>query len=84
MSVCFIPPYTPLLYSKTGVYRGLHYFRIFALKHIRVPTIFVLGGCIIDGRIRITCLYVLYPLTPHFYIVKLGFTGVYIIFVFLL
>ena len=27
---------------------------------------------------------VLYPLTPHFYIVKLGFTGVYIIFLFLL
>ena len=26
----------------------------------------------------------LYPLTPHFYIVKLGFTGVYIIFLFLL
>ena len=25
MSVCFIPPYTPLLYSKTGVYRGIHY-----------------------------------------------------------
>ena len=25
-----------------------------------------------------------YPLTPHFYIVKLGFTGVYIIFLFLL
>ena len=24
------------------------------------------------------------PLTPHFYIVKLGFTGVYIIFLFLL
>ena len=34
MSVCFIPPYTPLLYSKTGVYRGLQYFFIFALKHI--------------------------------------------------
>ena len=34
MSVCFIPPYTPLLYSKTGVYRGLNYFLIFALKHI--------------------------------------------------
>ena len=33
MSVCFIPPYTPLLYSKTGVYRGMHYFLIFALKH---------------------------------------------------
>ena len=25
-----------------------------------------------------------YPLTPHFYIVKLGFTGVYLIFLFLL
>ena len=25
-----------------------------------------------------------YPLTPHFYIVKLGFTGVYIYFLFLL
>ena len=33
MSVCFIPPYTPLLYSKSGVYRGKHYFLIFALKH---------------------------------------------------
>ena len=27
-----------------------------------------------------TCLYNVYPLKPHFYIVKLGFTGVYIIF----
>ena len=27
------PPYTPLLYSKIGVYRSMHYFRIFALKH---------------------------------------------------
>ena len=26
MSVCFIPPYTPLLYSKTGVYMGIHFF----------------------------------------------------------
>ena len=31
-----------------------------------------------------TCLYNFDPLKPHFYIVKLGFTGVYIIFVFLL
>ena len=28
-----------------------------------------------------TCLYNFDPLKPHFYIVKLGFTGVYIIFV---
>ena len=27
-----------------------------------------------------TCLYNFEPLKPHFYIVKLGFTGVYIIF----
>ena len=57
MSVCFIPPYTPLLYSKTGVHRGIEYFLIFALKHRlwvrvrtaslrrckRVPTIYVLS-----------------------------------------
>ena len=34
MSVCFIPPYISLLYSKTGVYRGKHYFLIFALKQL--------------------------------------------------
>ena len=27
-----------------------------------------------------TCLYNFEPLKPHFYIIKLGFTGVYIIF----
>ena len=27
-----------------------------------------------------TCLYNFDPLKPHFYIVKLGFTGVYVIF----
>ena len=31
-------------------------------------------------RITKTCLYNFDPLKPHFYIVKLGFTGVYIIF----
>ena len=34
--------------------------------------------------IRRTCPCDLYPLTSHFYIVKLGFTGVNIIFLFLL
>ena len=28
-----------------------------------------------------TCLFNIDPLKPHFYIVKLGFTGVYIIFI---
>ena len=36
------------------------------------------------GIIMQTCPCDVDPLTPHFYIVKLGFTGVYIIFVFLL
>ena len=53
MSVCLIPPYNPLLYSKTGVYKGLPYFLIFALKiycgyslephEAVVPTIYVLS-----------------------------------------
>ena len=34
MSVQCIPPYTPLLYSKTGVCRGIPIFLIFAPKHI--------------------------------------------------
>ena len=33
MSVKCTLPYTPLLYSKTGVCRGIHFFLIFALKH---------------------------------------------------
>ena len=33
MSVCFIPPYTPLVYSKTCINGGIHYFLIFALKY---------------------------------------------------
>ena len=33
MSVYSTPPYTPLLYSEIKVYRGIHYFLIFALKH---------------------------------------------------
>ena len=34
-----------------------------------------------QSHITKTCLYNIGPLKPHFYIVKLGFTGVYIIFV---
>ena len=33
-----------------------------------------------DISITKTCLYNVDPLKPHFYIVKLGFTGVYVIF----
>ena len=38
----------------------------------------------IPDNIMITSLCNVYPLTPHFYIVNLGFTGVYIFFLFLL
>ena len=33
MSVKCIPPHTPLLYSETGVYRGIAFFLIFDPKH---------------------------------------------------
>ena len=33
-----------------------------------------------DESITKTCLYNFDPLKPHFYVVKLGFTGVYVIF----
>ena len=39
-----------------------------------------MGVCMIQTDIRKTYLYNFDPLKPHFYIVKLGFTGVYIIF----
>ena len=56
MSVCFIPR-KPHFYIVKRVYRGIHYFLIFALKHIlwvldktgsmrrflRVPTIYILS-----------------------------------------
>ena len=38
----------------------------------------------IKGFIRKTCPCKEYPLKPHFYIVKLGFAGVYLFFLFLL
>ena len=37
-----------------------------------------------SGVIRITCPCNVYPLIPHFYIVKLGYAGVYLFFLFLL
>ena len=40
----------------------------------------VLNVCKLVEAITKTRLYNLDPLKPHFYIVKLGFTGVYIIF----
>ena len=49
-------------------------------RAIRVNTgkIYIAGAASV--HITKTCLYNFDPLKPHFYIVKLGFTGVYIIF----
>ena len=38
ISMFFMPPYTPLLYSKTGVYRGIQYFFYFCFKTYIVGT----------------------------------------------
>ena len=46
------------------------------------PTLFNFHGAFQD--IRITCPCNVYPLKPHFYIVKLGYAGVYLFFLFLL
>ena len=40
----------------------------------------VLSVNLYHSLITKTCLYKFDPLKPHFYIVKLGFTGIYIIF----
>ena len=46
--------------------------QIFEISEVEIMTV----DCIITK----TCLYNFDPLKPHFYIAKLGFTGVYIIF----
>ena len=55
MSMCFIPFYTPLLYSKNRVYRGIHAFLIFALKHIL--WVLVRGG---SNEAVLTCTHNIY------------------------
>ena len=44
----------------------------------RIRLLFLCGSNVFTTK---TCLYNFDPTKPHFYIVKLGFTGVYIIFV---
>ena len=41
---------------------------------------YICSNAVITLNITKTCLYNFDPFKPHFYIVKLGFTGVYIIF----
>ena len=53
------------------------------IKPVVVGSILVSSSLSDETFIMLTCPCMV-PLTPHFYIVKLGFTGVYIIFLFLL
>ena len=53
------------------------------LKYIKLGQL-ALQSALGRNIITKTCLYNFDPLKPHFYIVKLGFTWVYIIFLFLL
>ena len=59
-------------------------FQTWLCFRITPPTVFYPIGLTHCGHITKTCLYSVDPLKPHFHIVKLGFTGVYIIFLFLL
>ena len=52
------------------------------LNQQRIQAKQAIGARVIEVLLYITktCLYNFDPLEPHFYVVKLGFTGVYIIF----
>ena len=56
----------------------------FGFKGETVVVITSVPSHCLSFTIRITCLCNVHPLTPHFYIVKLGFIGVYIFFLCLL
>ena len=73
------------LFNKQHLYLLLYY----PIKHTRLHSMFVY--CAVVGYYAVfvvlitrTYLYNVDLLEPHFYIVKLGFKGVYIIFLFLL
>ena len=44
--------YTPLFYNITGVYRGIHFFLIFALKHKNQRTIGPVNAHLISWPIK--------------------------------
>ena len=56
-----------------GFYEDLTKLSFISSNMHLIPSSCLLYG----GSIMLTCPFNVYPLTPHFYIVKLGFTGVY-------
>ena len=82
-------------FSSTDCFKAVHLFQFFfvcalVVSHVSfvvslfVPHLSTFGVsgrlCFVIVVIMKTCLYNVDPLKPHFYIVKLEFTGVYIIF----
>ena len=83
-----------------GNYKWVWYLNLFSVRRVNIKLGqgiccrsslcicgFKCGICFVincSSSITKTCLYSFDPVKPHFYIVKLGFTGVYIIFLFLL
>ena len=84
-------------FIKVTIYRSVIYFALYEKAQILFTfRLFVRPSCLLvileynqspdcgclHMYITKTCLYNFDPLKPHFYIEKLGFTGVYIIFLF--
>ena len=68
-----------LIWATMSTYAGRHCFLLDTAKSARF-CYSIYRRTKIAAHITKTCLYNFDPLKPHFYIVKLGFTGVYIIF----
>ena len=69
---------TSLIHNLTSLKNFLSYWDTL----LRLFGLIILYGCFVN--IRKTCPCNEYPLKPHFYIVKLGYAGVYLFFLFLL
>ena len=67
------------LYKLMDVYLPIHHTGNTIIS-VQIMRIIATSSSVNIHRITKTCLYNFDPLKPHFYIVKLGFTGVYIIF----
>ena len=76
----FYPQYTYMLQASNYYFENWSKKAVFQKKVGVSFSTFQKSGVRDKKLITKTCLYKFYPLKPHFYIVKLGFIGVYIIF----
>ena len=83
---CYNRPLSEVGHVKYMVYFVLNWFATFVYSLVHLMSLMSLTGCtslaspLLLSRITKTYLYNFDPLKPYFYIVKLGFTEVYIIF----